>query len=87
MQLALLLEGVPLIGALRPELFDVDIRGLAYDSRKVGPGFLFFAFSGAKTDGAQFAQAALGKGAAAIVSDRPAPGGFGGPWLQVAHGR
>ena len=61
--------------------------GIAYDSRKVAAGFLFFAFSGAKTDGAQFANDAIKKGAIAVVGDRPAPGGFAGLWLQVAHGR
>ena len=54
---------------------------------KSNPGFLFFAFPGAKTDGAQFAAGALQKGAVAVVSDRPAPGGFSGPWLRVEHGR
>ncbi len=54
---------------------------------KLQPGYLFFAFAGAKTDGAQYANAALKQGALAVISDRPAPGGFSGPWLQVAHGR
>jgi UDP-N-acetylmuramoyl-L-alanyl-D-glutamate--2,6-diaminopimelate ligase len=63
------------------------VSGIAYDSRKVAAGFLFFAFSGAKTDGAQFANDAIRKGALAVVGDRPAPGGFAGLWLQVAHGR
>ncbi len=68
-------------------LLAADVRGLAYDSRKVDSGYLFFAFSGAKADGAHFANAALGKGALAVISDRPKPGGFGGHWLQVTHGR
>ena len=82
-----MLEGVPLISNVPAELLDADVRGLAYDSRKVEPGYLFFAFAGAKTDGAQFANAALQKGALGVVSDRPSPGGFSGTWLQVAHGR
>ncbi|HZS53372.1 MAG TPA: UDP-N-acetylmuramoyl-L-alanyl-D-glutamate--2,6-diaminopimelate ligase [Bryobacteraceae bacterium] len=87
MQLSRVLEGIPLVSAVPPDLQNADVRGLAYDSRKVETGFLFFAFAGAKTDGAQFANAALKKGALAVLSDRPAPGGFGGMWLQVAHGR
>ena len=87
MQLARVLEAVPLIGAVPAQLENAEVRGLAYDSRKVESGFLFFAFSGAKTDGAQYASAALQKGALAVVSDRPAPGGFAGPWIQVTHGR
>jgi len=87
MQLANVLEGVPLVGGLPPAFAEREVLGLAYDSRKVEPGYLFFAFSGAKTDGAQFAAAAMQKGALAVMSDRPAPGGFNGTWLHAAHGR
>ena len=86
MNLRQILDGVALLRASGP-LPASEVSGLAYDSRKVAPGFLFFAFSGAKTDGAQFATDAMKKGALAIVADRPAPGGFSGLWLQVAHGR
>jgi UDP-N-acetylmuramoyl-L-alanyl-D-glutamate--2,6-diaminopimelate ligase len=77
------------VNVLRPSgpLPESDVNGIAYDSRKVAAGFLFFAFSGAKTDGAQFANDALKKGAIAVAGDRPSPGGFSGLWLQVAHGR
>lgn len=81
------LEGVPVLSAPDAELLERNVCGLAYDSRKVGPGYLFFAFSGAKADGAHFANAALSKGALAVISDRPAPGGFSGNWIQVQHGR
>jgi UDP-N-acetylmuramoyl-L-alanyl-D-glutamate--2,6-diaminopimelate ligase len=87
LKLARVLEGISLTGILSPESSAAEVQGLAYDSRKVEPGFLFFAFSGVKTDGAQFAAAALQKGALAVVSDRPAPGGFNGAWLQAPHGR
>jgi UDP-N-acetylmuramoyl-L-alanyl-D-glutamate--2,6-diaminopimelate ligase len=86
LNLAHVLDGVQLTGRT-PFAATADVLGLAYDSRKVAPGFVFFAFAGAKTDGAQFAYAALQKGAIAVVSDRPAPAGFAGTWLQVAHGR
>jgi UDP-N-acetylmuramoyl-L-alanyl-D-glutamate--2,6-diaminopimelate ligase len=87
MELRRVLEGVPVLSNLSTEMLDRDVRGLAYDSRKVEPGYLFFAFAGAKTDGAQFANTALQKGAVAIVSDRPSFGGLHGSWLQVTHGR
>ncbi len=87
MDLKRVLEGVPLISKIPPALMSAEVRGLAYDSRKVEPGYLFFAFAGAKTDGAQFANAAIQKGALAIVSDRPSLGAAGGTWLQVPHGR
>jgi UDP-N-acetylmuramoyl-L-alanyl-D-glutamate--2,6-diaminopimelate ligase len=87
MELCRVIAGVPLAGKLPADLANADVRGLAYDSRKVQDGYLFFAFAGAKADGAQFAYQALKKGALAVLSDRPAPGGFAGPWLQVTHGR
>ena len=87
MELRLVLETVPLAAELPSALASTDIRGIAYDSRKAGSGFLFFAFPGAKTDGARFAEAAVKAGAVAVVSDRPRPGGFAAPWIQVLHGR
>jgi UDP-N-acetylmuramoyl-L-alanyl-D-glutamate--2,6-diaminopimelate ligase len=87
MDLKRVLEGVPLVSDVPAGLQNTDVRGLAYDSRKVEPGYLFFAFAGARADGAQFANAAVQKGALGVVSDRPSPGGFSGTWLQVVHGR
>lgn len=87
MELKRVLEGIATSPGLPPEALDAEVRGLAYDSRKVGPGYLFFAFPGAKTDGAQYANAALAKGALGVVSDRPSPSGYTGLWLQVSHGR
>ncbi len=87
MELSRVLETVPLTAELPVALGAVEVRGVAYDSRKVEPGFLFFAFAGAKTDGARFADAAVKAGAVAVVSDRPRPGGLAAPWLQVSHGR
>jgi UDP-N-acetylmuramoyl-L-alanyl-D-glutamate--2,6-diaminopimelate ligase len=43
---------------------------LAYDSRKVQPGTLFFCVPGEKVDGHEFAAAAVGAGAAALVVER-----------------
>jgi UDP-N-acetylmuramoyl-L-alanyl-D-glutamate--2,6-diaminopimelate ligase len=87
MQLSHVLEGVPLVRQLPPTLLAMDARGLAYDSRKVEPGFLFFAFAGSRTDGARYAASAFEKGALAVVSDRPADSSARGPWIQVTHGR
>jgi UDP-N-acetylmuramoyl-L-alanyl-D-glutamate--2,6-diaminopimelate ligase len=64
-----------------------DVTGLEYDSRRVKPGFLFFAFPGAKVDGRKFAEQAVQQGAAAVVSELEPPDGFAGPWIQVDHGR
>ncbi len=46
----------------------VPITGLAADSRQVEPGFLFAALPGVNTDGARFVDAALERGAAAILT-------------------
>ena len=45
----------------------VPIAGLAADSRKVMPGYLFAALSGVKTDGMRFIDDAVQRGAAAIL--------------------
>lgn len=82
-----LLEGVPLASPLPTEWSALLIGGLAYDSRRVEPGSLFFAFSGAKADGRAFAMAAVERGAAGVVAESPAPAGFAAPWIQVRHGR
>ena len=52
---------------------DPDIKGLAYDSRKIKPGFLFFALQGQNQDGNQFVKDAVVRGAVAVVSDQAAP--------------
>ena len=51
----------------------VEIRGLAYDTRTVTPGALFFCVRGRKVDGHAFAQTAASLGAAALVVEHPLP--------------
>src|ERR1700679_2980527 len=75
-------QGVPAGG-----LGQVPVTGLEYDSRRVEPGFLFFAFPGARTDGREFANQAIEKCAIATVSQLPAPEGLRGAWIEVEHGR
>lgn len=48
-----------------------DITSLAYDSRKVQKGSLFFAIKGEKADGNHFIDAAVEAGAVAIVTEEP----------------
>ena len=48
---------------------DIEIQSLAYDSRRVTPGAVFFAFHGEKLDGTEFVGEALKRGAVAIVSE------------------
>jgi UDP-N-acetylmuramoyl-L-alanyl-D-glutamate--2,6-diaminopimelate ligase len=48
----------------------VDVAALAYDSRKVGPGALFFCVPGEKVDGHEFGRAAVEAGAVGLVVER-----------------
>ncbi|HXZ45330.1 MAG TPA: Mur ligase domain-containing protein, partial [Pseudolabrys sp.] len=67
----------------------VEIAGVTADSRKVKPGFLFFAIAGAKADGAHFAKQAAAAGALAVAAEQrpeglPASVGFV-PVKNVRH--
>ena len=46
-----------------------DIKGIAYDSRLVGPGFVFVAVKGFTFDGHDFIKDAIDRGSAAIVME------------------
>jgi UDP-N-acetylmuramoyl-L-alanyl-D-glutamate--2,6-diaminopimelate ligase len=48
----------------------VEISALAYDSRTVQPGTLFFCVVGGRADGHEFAAGAVERGAAALVVER-----------------
>ncbi len=52
---------------------DSDILRVRYDSRQVLPGDLFVAIRGEAADGFDYVPQAISRGAAAVVSDRPAP--------------
>jgi UDP-N-acetylmuramoyl-L-alanyl-D-glutamate--2,6-diaminopimelate ligase len=75
-------EGVPL---LAEDAGALEIRALAYDSREVRPGSLFFCVTGFKTDGHEFAPQAVERGAAALVVERPL--GLGVPEVVVGSVR
>jgi UDP-N-acetylmuramoyl-L-alanyl-D-glutamate--2,6-diaminopimelate ligase len=51
----------------------VDVVDLAYDSRRVGPGTLFFCVRGERSDGHDFAAAAVAAGAVGLVVERALP--------------
>src|SRR3954454_12580791 len=84
MELRELLRASDLAAELRGEP-SVEIRGLAYDSRRVSDGTLFFCFPGEKTDGHDFAAKAVEAGAAALVVERPLE--LDVPQAQVADAR
>jgi len=49
---------------------DIEINGIAYDSRKVRKGYIFVCIDGMMTDGHEFARQALDNGAAAFVAQK-----------------
>ncbi len=62
-----------------------EIAAQAYDSRKVGPGTLFFCVRGHNSDGHDFGAQAVESGAAALVVERPLD--LGVPEVQVEDAR
>jgi len=87
MKLSAILSGVGLKQRLTPSIAGMKIDGLDFDSRRIGPNFLFFAFPGSRTDGRQFVEDARTRGAVAVASEAPAPEGDEGVWIRVEHGR
>ncbi len=78
-----------LTAALAPEAVlgrqEVTVRDLAYDTRAVTPGALFFAVPGARVDGHDLAAEAVERGAAAVVVERDV--GLPVPQLVVPDSR
>jgi UDP-N-acetylmuramoyl-L-alanyl-D-glutamate--2,6-diaminopimelate ligase len=63
---------------------NTDVRGVAYDSRQVRPGYAFIAIRGERVDGNRFVTQAIANGAVAIVSSvRPS---FH-TWVEVGNDR
>lgn len=87
MNLDQVLSGVRLKGSGALPAGGATCLGLDYDSRRIQPGWLFFAFPGSKADGRQFALQAMQRGALGAVSELPAPAEFPGFWIEVEHGR
>ncbi|HLK48739.1 MAG TPA: UDP-N-acetylmuramoyl-L-alanyl-D-glutamate--2,6-diaminopimelate ligase [Bryobacteraceae bacterium] len=87
MKLGAILSGVGLKQPLSASIAGVEIDGLEFDSRRVGQGYLFFAFPGSRTDGRRFAEDARSRGAVAVASESPAPADYEGIWIEVEHGR
>ncbi|MCG8485082.1 MAG: UDP-N-acetylmuramoyl-L-alanyl-D-glutamate--2,6-diaminopimelate ligase [Clostridia bacterium] len=66
----------------------IDITGIAYDSRKVEEGNAFVCIKGYKTDGHQFINDAVNKGASALIVEKPIESSpIDGTIIQVADSR
>ncbi|MEW5761637.1 MAG: UDP-N-acetylmuramoyl-L-alanyl-D-glutamate--2,6-diaminopimelate ligase [Bacillota bacterium] len=63
------------------------IKGIAYDSRRVEPGFLFVAIKGFRTDGHLYIGDALARGAAGVILQERVSLPAGIPWVQVTDSR
>ncbi|HTO65596.1 MAG TPA: UDP-N-acetylmuramoyl-L-alanyl-D-glutamate--2,6-diaminopimelate ligase [Bradyrhizobium sp.] len=70
-----------------PAADEVEVTGLAVDSRLVQPGALFFALSGVMTDGASFIGQAITAGAVAVAGDHPPQGGCAVPFVVTSNPR
>jgi UDP-N-acetylmuramoyl-L-alanyl-D-glutamate--2,6-diaminopimelate ligase len=60
---------------------EIEVADLAYDTRAVRPGTLFFCVPGFTRDGHDFASDAIARGAVALVVERPL--GLGVPEIRV----
>lgn len=65
MKLAEILENAGIVNSIGS--LDIEIKGLAYDSRKVKPGFLFICIDGVEDDGHKYIGKAWENGAVAAV--------------------
>ncbi len=87
MRLAELTAGLPVTPPPGEGWREVEVVGVAHDSRAVAPGDLFVAWAGERHDGRAFAPQAVERGAAAVLAAGPAPQGMAVPWLAGADPR
>jgi UDP-N-acetylmuramoyl-L-alanyl-D-glutamate--2,6-diaminopimelate ligase len=85
MLLSKAIERIP--GISRAGASEVEIGGIAYDSRSVQKGDLFVAIKGEKSDGASFIPQAIQRGAAAVAAEIQTPLEQGTPSLLVPDAR
>src|ERR1051326_3173156 len=59
------------VSALKVEgSLEREVAGIAYDSRRITPGMVFFAIQGQRLDGHQFINTAIERGASAVICER-----------------
>jgi UDP-N-acetylmuramoyl-L-alanyl-D-glutamate--2,6-diaminopimelate ligase len=67
----------------------LQVSGIACDSRKAAPGFVFFALHGAKEDGNKYVRDAVERGAMAVASQDLAPADLAPSvaWIRAGESR
>src|SRR5258706_4136274 len=85
MRLEELARGVP--DAALEGSGDVEVRGIAYDSRRVKPGDLFVAVTGIRSDGHAYAADAVAAGAVAVAVQRSVAVPAGTPIIRLPSTR
>src|SRR5258706_149889 len=68
------------------QISDVEIDGIAIDSRAIKPGYLFVAMQGGSEDGHNYIQKAIDNGASAVVEDRDISG-LSVPYIRLESSR
>src|SRR5574340_1472699 len=77
-------EQIPLEVLAPAEIPAVPISGISLDSRTLQPGNLFVALTGGTSDGHRYIPAAVERGAAAVIGQRPAAEfSLAVPYIQV----
>ncbi|NOZ77875.1 MAG: UDP-N-acetylmuramoyl-L-alanyl-D-glutamate--2,6-diaminopimelate ligase [Acidobacteria bacterium] len=65
----------------------IEVTGIHHDSRRLEPGQIFAAMPGEHRHGLDFLGEALGRGAAAVLTDREPPEGVTAAWITTASPR
>jgi UDP-N-acetylmuramoyl-L-alanyl-D-glutamate--2,6-diaminopimelate ligase len=66
---------------------DLEVQGITHDSRRVQQGWIFAALPGQRAHGLEFFDAALTRGACAVLTDRTRPAGIDLPWIETLEPR
>jgi UDP-N-acetylmuramoyl-L-alanyl-D-glutamate--2,6-diaminopimelate ligase len=66
---------------------ELEVQGITHDSRRVQQGWIFAALPGQRAHGLEFFDAALARGACAVLTDRARPSGIELPWIEALEPR
>ncbi len=87
LSIAEVIEGVEAVRVSGPA--NAAVLSIAYDSRKVKPGSVFFALPGEKVDAIRFVSEAIARGAVGIATSHPRPADVAREvtWIEMARGK